>query len=176
MAPQIYCFIKTRAQLPGIFQLIRQQLYWCHSGTLSIKRQNCVASRLINHVTTASLQGPINITSWILPQKYISILNMFFITWGEAGVLKQRKNRKLKYQHLCHRGLSGATGIAFLQSIPVFTHQPTYQTGEVCPQITPAKRYRGQNRNGSTPETCVRATSDVGSQHSQATKPEKHQL
>lgn len=97
MAPQVYCFMKTRAKLPGIFQLIRQQLYWCHSGTLSIKRQNCVASRLINHVTTASLQGPINITSWILPQKCTSILNMFFITWGEAGVLKQRKNRKLKY-------------------------------------------------------------------------------
>ena len=35
-------------------------------------------SRLINHVTAASLQGRINITSWILPHKDTNVLNICF--------------------------------------------------------------------------------------------------
>lgn len=33
-------------------------------------------SRLTDHVTAASLQGPINITCWILPHKDTSVLNI----------------------------------------------------------------------------------------------------
>lgn len=35
-------------------------------------------SKLTDHVTTASLEGPINITSWILPHKDTSVLNICF--------------------------------------------------------------------------------------------------
>lgn len=40
------------------------------------QKKGLYVSRLIDHVTAASLQGPINITCWILPHKDTSVLSI----------------------------------------------------------------------------------------------------